>query len=835
MDSSTNFIIFVLRSKKIIQMNISYNWLQEYINIDMPAEEIGKVLTSIGLEVGSIGKYEKIKGGLKGMVVGKVLTCHKHPNADKLSVTTVDIGTGDPLKIVCGAPNVAAGQKVIIATVGTVLNSGNESFTIKRSKIRGEESEGMICASDEIGVGDDHSGIIVLPQDVTIGTTAASYFGIETDNILEVDITPNRIDSACHIGIARDLAASLKTTWNLPDISGFTANNSNNKIKVSVLNTEACIRYSGVCISNVKVQESPDWLKHKLLAIGLNPINNIVDITNFVLHECNQPLHAFDAAKITGNTVIVQTVSEGTEFITLDGNKRKLTANDLMICNANEPMCIAGVFGGADSGVSNDTTEIFLESACFHPVWVRKTARRHQLNTDSSFRFERGTDPNNVLYALKRAALLICNLAGGVISSEVTDIYPNIVEPVIVDLDLDFSRSFLGKDIDNQVIISTLQRVEIETIAQNNNSITVKIPTYKVDVTRPVDVIEEFLRIYGFNEIEINDKLHSTLSFAGSSDSDYRLKNTISELLTSNGFNEIMCNSLTKAGYYESLNEYRSEHLVKILNPLSSDLNVMRQTLLFGGMESVQYNKNRRKNDICFYEFGNCYLFKESDRNENSSISAYSENQSLGIWISGKKNIPNWKNQVLSDFDFYDLKSHVFNIMRRLGIQNSITFERSENELFDFSLNVINLNSKKIIGTLGRVSSKQNLLFDIESPIYFCELNWDLILKLVAKSKVTFGEISKFPEVKRDLALLIDAEINYSTLEAIAFQTEKKILKSVSLFDVYEGKNIPNGKKSYALSFILQDNDKTLNDTQIEKTMDKILQSYSNQVSASLR
>lgn len=819
-------------------MNISYNWLKQYINIDVTPDDLSKALTSIGLEVGGVEEVQTVKGGLEGLVIGEVLTCTNHENSDHLHVTTVNVGTGEALQIVCGAPNVAAGQKVVVATVGTKLYSGEESFSIKRSKIRGVESLGMLCAADEIGIGTSHEGIIVLPADVTVGTLAKEYYGIKSDFLLEVDITPNRVDAASHYGVARDLAAyfalknpSIKLTK--PSVEAFAVQNTNLTIPVTVENTDACPRYSSVSIAGVSVKESPEWLKNALLTIGLRPINNVVDVTNFVLHELGQPLHAFDADKIKGREVRIKNLQEGTPFITLDGVERKLNAADLMICNAEAPMCIGGVFGGQDSGVTETTTNVFLESAYFNPVSIRKTARRHGLNTDASFRFERGCDPTNTIYVLKRCALLIQEVAGGTISSEISDIYPQVIKPFEVRVSLDKINTLIGKEIGKENIETILKALEMEIINQDEAGYTLLVPAYRVDVQRDVDVIEDILRIYGYNNIEIGESLHSTLSYSSKPDS-YRLQQMISEQLTAQGFNEILNNSLTKGGYYTDLTSYPAANCVKIINALSSDLSVMRQTLLFGGLENINYNVNRRNADLKFYEFGNCYYYNADNKKEGETLAAYSEDLHLGIWLTGNKFGQSW---TMSDqkSTVYELKAYIENIFRRLGfnLKKLVTGEYAD-DLLSEALTVYSARGHKL-AVYGIVHPKVRKTFDIDQEVFYADLQWNNIIAELNNHKVQYSELSKFPEVKRDLALLLDKQISFAEIEKIAFETERKLLKKTTLFDVYEGKNLEAGKKSYAVSFILQDESKTLTDNQIEGIMKKLLGNFESKLGAKLR
>jgi phenylalanyl-tRNA synthetase beta chain len=819
-------------------MNISYNWLKEYINIDVTPDELSKALTSVGLEVCGLEEVQTVKGGLEGLVIGEVLTCNAHENSDHLHVTTVNVGSGEPLQIVCGAPNVAAGQKVVVATVGTKLYSGDDSFMIKRSKIRGVESMGMICAEDEIGIGTSHNGIIVLPDEAIVGTLAKDYYGIKSDFLLEVDITPNRVDAASHFGVARDLAAFYalkdKTVQLIrPSVDAFTVQNKSLSIPVIVENTEACPRYSAVTISGVKVSESPEWLKNRLLIIGLRPINNIVDVTNFVLHELGQPLHAFDADKIKGGEVRVKCLPEGTPFNSLEGAERKLNAADLMICNAEEPMCIGGVFGGLDSGVTETTENVFLESAYFNPVSIRKTARRHGLNTDASFRFERGCDPTNTIYVLKRCALLIQEVAGGQISSEIVDVYPQEVKPVEVGVTLRKINSLIGKNIGRDNIETILEALEMKIVSRDEDGYMLQIPAYRVDVQRDVDVIEDILRIYGYNNVEIGETLKSTLSYSSSPDS-YKLQNLIAEQLTAQGFNEILNNSLTKSSYYNDLTSFPAAHSVKILNSLSSDLNVMRQTLLFGGLDNIARNINRRNADLKFYEFGNCYYYNADAKKEGEVLSAYSEDFHLGIWLTGNKHAQSW---TVADekSSIYELKAYVENILRRLGfnLRNLVVGEYSDDLLSE----ALTLNSKagRKLAVYGIVHPKIRKTADIDAEVYFADINWNAVLAELDNNNVKYAEISKFPEVKRDLALLVDKNVVFAEIEKIAFETERKLLKKVNLFDVYEGKNLETGKKSYAVSFLLQDDSKTLTDNQIDSIMKKLQANYETKLGAKLR
>lgn len=817
-------------------MKISYNWLKEYLNIDIEVNELSEILTNIGLEVGGVEVYESVKGGLEGLVIGEVKTCEQHANADKLSVTTVDLGDGnEPYPIVCGAPNVAVNQKVVVATVGATLYSGDESFVIKKSKIRGELSMGMICAEDEIGLGSSHDGIMVLPDDCKPGTLAKEHFKIENDTIIEIDLTPNRIDGASHIGVARDIAAFLKQTndinYNKKSVEDFKVDNTDLQIPVEVENTEACPRYAGITLSGITVKESPDWLQNKLKAIGLSPINNVVDITNFVLHEVGQPLHAFDATKIKGNKVVVKTMNMGAKFTTLDEEERELHENDLMICNAEGGMCIAGVFGGIESGVTESTTSIFLESAYFNPVYVRKTARRHGLNTDASFRFERGVDPNITIYALKRAALLIKELAGGAISSNIVDVYPNPVKNFEVTLRLSQLKRLIGEEINVDKVLRILDGLEIEVVENVDSELKLLVPPYRVDVQREADVIEEILRIYGYNTVNISDNVSSTLAYVSKPDSN-QLKEMISNQLSSVGLNEIMANSLTKVEYCEGLEKIKAENTVKIFNPLSQDLNGMRQTLLFGALEVVAFNANRQNPDLKFYEFGNCYFYNEKTDAENP-LMQYSQKEKLAILVSGNRNSESWSVPTEA-VSFFTLKSHVENVLTKIGVDiNKMRAEGLSNELFVDGLSLVYNNV--VIAELGLITKNICKSFEVKQDVYFAELDWEAIVKAVRKHKVEFVELPKYPEVRRDLSLLLDQSIQFEDLKTEALKSERKLLKEVSLFDVYEGKNLDAGKKSYALSYILRDESKTLKDKQIDKIMNNIIRTYEQKFGASIR
>lgn len=820
-------------------MNISYKWLKEYVDFNLSAEEVCAALTSGGLEVDALEEVQSIKGGLKGLYVGQVLTCEPHPNSDHLHVTTVDLGRETPSQIVCGAPNVAAGQKVIVADLGCMLYDGDNEFVIKKSKLRGVESCGMICAEDEIGIGTDHAGIIVLPDDAVVGTPAAEYYHLESDWLIEVDITANRADALSHWGVARDLYAWLvqngyKTSLHRPSCDEFAVDNHDLPIDVTIENTEACKRYACVSVTDCDVKESPDWLKNKLTTIGLRPINNIVDITNYVMMAYGQPLHCFDADMVTGRHIIVKDKNEGKKFITLDGEEHILGEHDLAICNAEEPMCIAGVFGGKGSGTYENTRNVVLESAYFHPTWIRKSARRHGLSTDSSFRFERGIDPNGTIYALKQAAILCKQLAGGKVSMEIRDEYPNPMPDFPVSLKYDYVNGLVGKDIPAETVKSIVTTLEMKIVSEDEQGLELLVPAYRVDVQRPCDVVEDILRIYGYNNVEIPTQLKSSLVVKGDEDIKHRLHNLVSEQLVGAGFNEILNNSLTKAAYYESLNGYPANRLVPIMNPLSSDLNVMRQTLLFGGLESIAHNANRKNPDLRFFEFGNCYRFDPEKQDPENPMRAYTEEQYLGLWVTGKRVSGSWAHPD-EESSFYELKAHVENIFCRIGLKPGMAvLKKSDNDVFAKAIAIENRGGK-LLGEMGIVSAKQLKVAGIDSPVYYAELNWTALMKAVRKNKVHFEEISKYPAVSRDLALLIDKCVEFEQIEQIARQTERKLLKSVELFDVYEGKNLPEGKKSYAVNFILQDEQRTLNDKQIDAIMQKLIANLKKQLNAELR
>ena len=820
-------------------MNISYNWLKEYVDFDLTPDEVAAALTSIGLETGSVEEVQTVKGGLEGLVIGEVLTCEPHPNSDHMHITTVNLGQGEPVQIVCGAANVAAGQKVVVATLGTKLYDGDECFTIKKSKLRGVESNGMICAEDEIGIGTDHAGIIVLPETAVPGTLAKDYYNIKSDYVLEVDITPNRADACSHYGVARDLYAYLvqngkPAALKKPSVEAFAVDNHDLDIRVTVENSEACPHYAGVTVKGVTVKESPEWLQNKLRIIGLRPINNVVDITNYIVHAFGQPLHCFDADRIKGGEVIVKTLPEGTPFTTLDGVERKLNGRDLMICNREEPMCIAGVFGGLDSGSTETTKDVFLESAYFHPTWVRKTARRHGLNTDASFRFERGVDPNATLYCLKLAALMVKELAGGTISSDIKDVCAAPARDFRVELSYGKVHALIGKEIPAETIKSIATSLEMKIVGETAEGLTLDVPPYRVDVQRDCDVIEDILRIYGYNNVEFSDNVKSNLSYQTPTDRSYKLQNLISEQLCGCGFNEILNNSLTRSAYYDNLSTYPVSHCVMLMNPLSADLNCMRQTLLFGGLESVEHNAKRKNGNIRFFEFGNCYDYNIDHKKEDETLAEFSEDYRLGLWVSGSRVDNNWAHPNEKS-SVYELKAYVENILVRLGVNlQKVIFGNLANDIYSAGLS-ITTSSGRQLGTMGIVSPKICKELDIETDVYYAELSWTLLMKEIKKSKVTFSEISKFPAVKRDLALLLEKNVQFAEIEKIATESERKLLKDVALFDVYEGKNLPAGKKSYAVSFYLQDEGKTLNDKQIDAIMKKIQTNLEQKLGAQLR
>ena len=818
-------------------MNISYNWLRRFIDFDLEPRQLAAALTSLGLECDNVEEVESIPGGLKGIVIGKVLTCEAHPDSDHLHVTTVDLGNGVTETIVCGAPNVAAGQTVVVATVGTVLKMGDKELKIKKSKIRGVESSGMICAEDEIGVGHSHAGIIVIDEDITPGTPAASYFNLESDYCLEVELTPNRVDAASHLGVARDLKAlfacklaeshspQMPPDVRIHSVDSFAPDRIDGVVKIEVKDSEACPRYSGVTIRNVKVQESPQWLKDLLNAVGQRPINNIVDITNFVLLGIGQPLHCFDLAKVKGEKIVVRTCAAGTKFTTLDGVEHTLHEKDLMICDAEKPMCIAGVFGGLDSGVTEETTSVFIESAYFNPSWIRKTARRHGLSTDASFRYERGADPSITVYAAKLAALLIQELAGGEICGDVEDVYPSPILPAQVRLSLNYCQQLIGKRIPENIIITILKALDmhVEKDASDADILNLRIPTYRVDVTRPCDVVEDILRVYGYNNVEFGTDMHYSPSQRSATDIDYSLRELVSNRLTGEGFMEIMNNSLSSTSYYDGNEELPLDHTVLVMNPLSSDLQVMRASLLYGGLESIAYNINRKAENLRFYEFGNVYTRRpDVEPTKENPLKPYTEWMELAMWITGDFVSPSWNRKEIESSAF-DLKGILENILHVIGVpQQSYTVTQDSSPLLEVRLNYATRQGKRI-GELGVVSAKILKKFDISQPVIFATLNWTELMKIVANHKVTYTPLPRTQVVKRDLALLIDKNVLFSQIEEVIRKTEKKLLKDITLFDVYEGKNLPEGKKSYGVAITLQDDEKTMNDRQIDAVMQKII------------
>ena len=803
-------------------MKISLNWLRNYLEINHPAEKVAEILTDIGLEVEGVEQHESVKGGLKGVVVGEIKEVSPHPNADRLQLTKVDVGHADLLPIVCGAPNVAVGQKVPVALVGTTLYPDEKGFKIKKSKIRGEVSEGMICAEDELGLGTDHDGIMVLDPSVKVGTMAADYFDTKSDVVFEIGLTPNRIDAASHYGVARDLAAFLNMSEDvelkLPKINHFKSA-ENALVDVSVEDSELCPRYSGIVIDNLKVEDSPEWLKNNLKTIGVKPINNVVDVTNFVLHEIGQPLHAFDLDRVTGNKILVKRAKEGQAFVTLDEKERRLSGDDLMICNEKEAMCIAGVLGGLQSGVTKGTKAIFLESAYFNPVSIRKTAKRHALNTDASFRYERGADPNITLYALKRSALLLEEVAGGKIASEVTDLYPNSIEDEIVNLDYKELDSVIGQRLDRQLVQSILEQLEFKILHQNKESLRLQVPAYRVDVKRPIDIMEEVLRIYGYNNIKIPTEVRTSV-VSKASMSKHRVEQALSDFLTSNGYTEILNNSLTNPENYNDDKDF-----VGMLNPLSKETEVLRKNLLYGGLQSIAYNLNRKQDRLKIYEWGKVYR-KESE--------AYIENMQLGIWLSGNESKESWRKKQRK-VDFYDLKEICEKVLTRSGLSRYSyqELDAKDQELFSFGLELI--KNDQVLLRLGQVSSKCLQQFDIAEEVFFAEFHWDTLLKFVLDKEITHQPVSKFPPVRRDLALLLDKGLTFDKVVQHAKELNHNILRDIDLFDVYEGKNLPEGKKSYGVSFTFRDNKKTLTDKAVDQIMDELIKVYQSELKAELR
>lgn len=822
-------------------MNISYKWLKEYVDFDLTPQETADALTSCGLEVDALEEVQTVKGGLKGLFVGKVLTCEPHPNSDHLHVTTVDLGKGEPQQIVCGASNVAAGQKVIVADLGCVLYDGEQEFTIKKSKLRGVESFGMICAEDEIGVGTDHAGIIVLPEDAPVGQPAAEYYHLESDWVIEIDITANRSDALSHYGVARDLYAWLvqnghTTSLHRPDCEAFKVDDHSLPIDVEIENKEACKRYACVSITDCEVKESPEWLQNKLRVIGLRPINNIVDITNYVMMAYGQPMHCFDADMVVGHKIVVRTQPEGTKFVTLDGEEHTLGEHDLSICNAEAPMCIAGIFGGKGSGTYETTRSVVLESAYFHPTWIRKSARRHGLSTDSSYRFERGIDPDNTVYALKQAAILCRQLAGGKVSMDIKDVYPEPINGTLVELNYDYVYNLIGKKIGKETIKNIVTSLEMKIEEETETGLRLLVPAYRVDVQRPCDVVEDILRIYGYNNVEIPTQLKSSLTIAGDEDRKNKLQNLIGEQLVGCGFNEILNNSLSKLSYYTdlNLNAYTEEHTVKLMNPLSADLGVMRQTMLFGGLESIVRNVNRKSGNLRFFETGNCYHYDKDKWSAENPVKGYTQETHIALWVTGKRIEGSWIHPT-EDSTFYELKAYVENIFRRAGVGvGAVVVQKSENNIFSKGLSMMTRGGK-VLAELGIVDLKIKKTFDLSQDVYFADINFDNLMKAIKKNELVFTEISKYPAVSRDLALLIDNGVEFAEIEQVARQTEKKLLKKVELFDVYQGKNLPEGKKSYAVNFILQDDTKTLNDKAIDAIMQKLIKNLTAKLGAELR
>jgi phenylalanyl-tRNA synthetase beta chain len=818
-------------------MKISYNWIKDYLKIDLDPHKLSEILTGIGLEVEGMEEWETVRGGLKGVVIGEVLTCKKHPDADKLSVTTVTTGGPEPLKIVCGAPNVAAGQKVPVALAGTVVFKGEQSLEIRKSKIRGEISEGMICAEDELGLGTGHEGIMILDSNAKPGTPASEYFGIVHDIVFEIGLTPNRIDSGSHFGVARDLAAYLNLNTNdvykalRPSVDDFMPDSYNKAFEVIVENKVDCPRYTGITISDVKIAESPEWLKTRLRAIGLNPISNVVDITNFVQHEIGQPLHAFDADKITGRKVIIRNLADNTKFITLDEVERKLSSRDLMICNAEEGMCIAGVFGGKDSGVTSATKNIFLESAHFNPVSIRKTSKRHGLQTDASFRFERGTDPNITVWALKRAAMLMKEIASGMITSDIVDIYPEKIGNAKVEVSYINIEKLIGKKIEKDTIRRILGLLDIIIIKEEGDNLVLEVPAYRVDVKLEADVIEEILRIYGYNNVEISEHVNSTLTYFEKPDKE-NVVNTVSDLLSANGFAEIMCNSLNPAAWYEQSGDFNTDQLVRLANPLSSDLNAMRQSLLFGGLNSVVWNINRQCYDLKFYEFGNCYFRTNSAKNVPVTDD-YTERTSLDLYITGKTGKESW-NHKTNPTNFFHIKSATEMVLSRLGINASV-LSGNENAKNYFAESVTYSYNNKLIAETGKISKSYLAKFDIGQDVYYCHMDWDLIMKIIKNNVISYRELPKFPSVRRDLAMLLDKGVKFLQIREIAYATEKNVIQDIGLFDVYENESLGTNKKSYAVSFILRDNLRTMTDKSIEKTMNNLIRAFENELGARIR
>lgn len=819
-------------------MKISYNWLREYVPTTQSAESVAKLLTFSGLEVEGLEKVESIKGGLDKYFVGHVLTCEEHPNSDHLHITTVDVGEGRILNIVCGAPNIAAGQKVVVATVGAVVYDEEGSFTIKKSKLRGADSEGMICSEKELQLGNNHDGILVLPAEAKEGTPAKEYFNIKEDTILEIGLTANRSDATSHLGVGRDLVAILASQvkeqqpLNIPSVESFQVDEVTENVSINI-DTNLCGRYSGLVIKGVEVKESPSWLKEHLNAIGIRPINNIVDITNFVLMETGQPLHAFDWDKVDGKSINVKTLDKGTKFVTLDGVERELNGKEALVCSATQPMCLGGIFGGKDSGITDQTTNIFVESAYFNPVVIRKAARFHGLQTDASFRYERGADPNITIYALKRAALLIKELAGGKISSEINDVYPTEIKRARIELSYTYLDTLIGQTIERGEIENILNGLNIEIESKNEEGLVALIPTNKVDVTRPCDLAEEILRIYGYDKINFSEQIRSSVNYIQKPDRE-KVQNTITSYLADNGFNETMNNSLTKVAYYEDNKDFPIEKSVQIINALSKDLALMRQTLLYGGLEVLSYNINRKVSDIKIFEFGNCYEKSLNCPDDQPVDKRYKEEKHLSMLTTGKATQESWQGKQ-QDTDFFYLKNMVMNVLRRLRVnEDKLEIKEAEVEYLQQGIVIINKENKKQVAILGILSQKAKKAFDIKQNVFYADLNWNTVLKMLPKKEVTYANISKFPEVRRDLALVLDEQVSFSEIEKVAFEVEKKLLKKVNLFDEYRGMNLA-GKKQYAVSFILQDEQKTLNDKQIDAIMDKLLKAFETKLGAKLR
>lgn len=819
-------------------MKISYNWMKRYLDVDLAPERVSEILTDTGLEVEGCEVVESVPGGLEGVVIGHVKSCEPHPDSDHLSITTVDVGAEALLNVVCGASNVAAGQKVVVATIGTTLYSGDESFKIKKSKIRGVVSEGMICAEDELGLGSSHDGIMVLDEDAIPGTPAREYFQIENDYVFEIGITPNRTDALSHIGVARDLAAALRchgdsrVEMKVPSVDEFKPDNADLPVVIDIRDTDACPRYTGVTIKNVTVKESPEWLQKALASIGIRPINNIVDIANWVLWEVGQPLHTFDLDKIKGHKVVIRKAAQGEKFVTLDDVTRTLDQDDLMICDEKDPMCLAGIFGGKGSGITEATKHVFIESAYFEPRTIRKTARRQGLQTDASFRYERGSDPDITIWAAKRAALLIKELAGGEIASDIIDHYPNPVPPKEIVLNLEQTEKLIGKKIEASCIRSILESLDFKILSETEAEFQLVAPNYRVDVTREADVVEEILRIYGYNNIEISDSLHASLSYHAKPDPE-KTRNLISDLLVSNGFYEIMNNSFMPQSWCEGLSVFPEERIVKVQNPLSSDLNIMRPTLLAGGLTVIAHNINRKMNDLRLFELGNIYLLNPETERNAPVTKRYTETYHLSLLLTGKYKQENWREEIW-DLDFFDLKSCVHKVLARLGIKSGNWKVATANtELFFEGLSYT-INNKNIV-EFGQVNNKLLKRSDIKQPVYFAEFNWENLLKVMSKKDITFQAIPKFPEVHRDLALLLDKTVTFSKIEEVALATERKFLKKVNLFDIYMGERLGNDKKSYAVSFTLLDEDKTLDDKQIDRIMNKLMEAFKSQLGAQIR